>query len=75
MIRVDPGETATEMLAHYLCLLARHPEIHGALGTNARKHVAEHHSLEKVAAQYVDVLRQAGGDSEAATNFSAGAEN
>ena len=36
-------------------------------GTNARRHVAEHHSLKKVIAQYLEVLRQERDDRESAS--------
>ena len=72
VIRVDAGEPETEMLAHYLCLLAQHPELRSVLGNSARRYLAEHHSLDKVSAQYVEVLRGMGNARESATTLSSG---
>ena len=56
VIRVDPDESETEMLAHYLSLLAQHPEARELLGRNARRHLAEQHSLDRVTQLYLEVL-------------------
>jgi len=57
VMRVDPGEPEVEMLAHYLRLLAESPEMRREVGRLAAAHIAAHHTLERTASSYVDVVR------------------
>jgi glycosyltransferase involved in cell wall biosynthesis len=58
VLRVHADESETEMLAHYLSLLGQHPEVRDRYGRNARRHVAENHSLEHATGLYLDILRR-----------------
>lgn len=56
-VRIDSGEAEVEMLTHYLYALASEPEVRALIGGNAAAYVREHHSMERVAAAYLEVLR------------------
>jgi mannosyltransferase len=58
VIRVDPGEAETEMLAHYLYALAGEKEMRDAVGVEARRHVLQNHTLELAARRYHDAVRE-----------------
>jgi glycosyltransferase involved in cell wall biosynthesis len=55
-LRVDPGPAEETMLAEYLRWLAADRQAVTEIGGRAAAHVAREHSLDKVAAQYWDVL-------------------
>jgi glycosyltransferase involved in cell wall biosynthesis len=61
VVRIDSGEAEVEMLAHYLYALARDGEMRALIGGNAAAYVREHHSLERVAAAYLEVIRNVAG--------------
>ena len=55
-LRVDRGPAEEEMLADYLRWLACEREAAAEIGRRAAAHIAREHSLEKVAAQYWELL-------------------
>jgi glycosyltransferase involved in cell wall biosynthesis len=58
-LRIETGPCEEEMLASYITWLARDREAAEQIGRRAATHIAEHHSLEKVAAQYWNLLKTA----------------
>lgn len=56
--QVDLDDTEEDLLLAYLERLADDDDLRHRLGENARRHVAEHHSLEGSARGYADLLRQ-----------------
>ena len=61
VLKVDPGESEVELLAHYLCALAGEPEMRAVIGGKAARFAAEHQSIEKVGELYMQALRQVAG--------------
>jgi glycosyltransferase involved in cell wall biosynthesis len=57
LVRIDSGEAEVEMLAEFLYALATDSEMRALIGGNAAAYVREHHALERVAAAYLDVVR------------------
>lgn len=57
-IQVDVGEQEEEEIFAFLSYLADHPDFRRALGENARRYVAAHHTLEGAAAGYARFLAQ-----------------
>ncbi len=55
-LRIDLGAQEQEMLAGYLVWLASEREASSEIGRRAAGHIAEHHSIEKVAALYWEAL-------------------
>ena len=55
--KVDLDETEEELLAVYVRRLAADPELRRRMGENARRYVAEHHTLGGTARGYADFLR------------------
>jgi glycosyltransferase involved in cell wall biosynthesis len=58
VIRIDPGESEVEMLAHYLVALGTDENMRSAIGANAREYIGQHHLLDPVAQQYRNVIQQ-----------------
>ena len=58
-LRVETGPAEEELLADYITWLARDRNAAEQIGRRAAAHIANHHSLEKVAEQYWDVLKTA----------------
>jgi glycosyltransferase involved in cell wall biosynthesis len=58
-LRVETGPGEEELLAAYITWLARDREAAQQIGRRAAAHIAEHHALETVAAQYWDALKKA----------------
>ena len=56
--KVPPGEREEDLLAAYLGLLARDPELRREMGEAARRHAAEHHALGASARRYAEFLRE-----------------
>jgi hypothetical protein len=56
VIRVDPGESETEMLACYLQWLADDADARAYFGQNAVAYLNHSHALEEVAVQYLGIL-------------------
>jgi len=56
VIRIDPGEPEAEMLAHYLRALADCREMRREIGGRAARHIVEHHTVEKAARMYLDLI-------------------
>ncbi|MDA1315113.1 MAG: glycosyltransferase family 4 protein [Acidobacteria bacterium] len=56
VIRVDPGESETEMLAFYLQWLVEDADARAYFGRNAAAYVNRRHSLEEVAGHYLGIL-------------------
>jgi glycosyltransferase involved in cell wall biosynthesis len=56
-IRVDAGPLEEEMLAAYMLLLLRSPDVARQIGRTARAHIAEHHAVSIAASRYLEVLR------------------
>jgi glycosyltransferase involved in cell wall biosynthesis len=56
-LRVETGPAEEELLGDYITWLARDRGAAEQIGRRAAAHIADHHSLEKVAAQYWDVLK------------------
>jgi hypothetical protein len=54
--KVDIDDTEEDLLLEYLLLLARSPEIRRAMARNARRYVAEHHTLQEAAGGYLEFL-------------------
>ena len=61
VLKVDPGESEVEMLAHYLCALASEPEMRSTIGGRAARFAAEHQSVERVGELYMQALHQVAG--------------
>lgn len=61
VLKVGPGESEVELLAHYLCALAGEPEMRAVIGGRAARFAAEHQSIEKVGELYMQALRQVAG--------------
>ena len=61
VLNVDPGESEVELLAHYLCALAAEPEMRSVIGGRAARFAAEHQSIERVGALYMQALDQVAG--------------
>jgi glycosyltransferase involved in cell wall biosynthesis len=55
-VRIDSGLPEEEMLAEAMLWLARYPEDARAIGLRAAGHIREHHSLERAADMYWQVL-------------------
>jgi glycosyltransferase involved in cell wall biosynthesis len=58
-LRVAASPSEEEMLSAYITWLARDREAAEGIGRRAAAHIATHHSVEKVAARYWEVLRTA----------------
>lgn len=56
--RVELDEAEEEVLAAYLIELAANPELRREMGRNARRHMAEHHTLEGSAEKYAAFLHE-----------------
>jgi hypothetical protein len=56
VIRVDPGESETEMLACYLQWLAEDTNARSYFGRNAADYVSQRHELKEVAEHYRGIL-------------------
>jgi glycosyltransferase involved in cell wall biosynthesis len=54
--KIDVGDIEEELLLAYLLVLARRPDVRGAMSEAARRYVAEHHTLEGAAQGYLDFL-------------------
>jgi glycosyltransferase involved in cell wall biosynthesis len=61
VLKVDAGESEVELLAHYLCALAEEPEMRSVIGGRAARFAAEHQSIERAGALYMQALRQVAG--------------
>lgn len=57
-IKLDPDAHEKQMLVEYLRLLATRPAVRQALGANAARYVAQHHTLEGAAAGYGRFLEE-----------------
>lgn len=57
-LRVDPGHAEVDMLAGYMSLLARSPELAVTIGAKASAHIAAHHAPDHVATGYWTLLRE-----------------
>lgn len=57
-LRVETGPAEEELLADYIGWLASDRETAQRIGHHAAEHIAAHHALESVAAQYWDVLKK-----------------
>jgi glycosyltransferase involved in cell wall biosynthesis len=55
-VRVDVGPAEREMLEHTMIWLCSRPDAAREIGARAAAHVAEHHSLDRVADEYMRVL-------------------
>jgi glycosyltransferase involved in cell wall biosynthesis len=55
-LRVDTDPAEEELLAHYIAWLARDREAAEEIGRRAAAYIAANHALEKVAAQYWDLV-------------------
>jgi glycosyltransferase involved in cell wall biosynthesis len=56
-LRIDAGAAEQEMLRDTIVWLASDPEAAAEIGKRAAHHIAEQHSIEKVAARYWEILR------------------
>lgn len=56
-VKIDLDETEREMIIEFLRLLAGKEELRQRIGANARRYVAERHSLACAAGGYLDALR------------------
>lgn len=65
--RVPLGEMEEDLLAEYLIALARDPDLRRRMGDNARRYMAEHHTLEQAARGYVEFLEDVLANAEAPT--------
>jgi glycosyltransferase involved in cell wall biosynthesis len=54
--KIDVGEVEEDLLLEYLLLLARRPDLREAMAHNARRYVAQHHTLEQAARGYLEFL-------------------
>lgn len=61
VLRVDPGESEVEMLAHYLCALASEPQMRSAFGSRAAAFAKERQSIERIGELYMRALSQVTG--------------
>ena len=61
VLKVDPGESEVELLAHYLCALASEPEMRSAIGGRAARFAAEYQSIERVGELYMQALYRVAG--------------
>ncbi len=59
-LRVETGPAEEELLASYVTWLASDREAAAQIGRNAAAHILAHHSVDSIAAQYWEVLVQAG---------------
>jgi glycosyltransferase involved in cell wall biosynthesis len=55
-LRVESGPAEEELLAHYIAWLAQDREVAEEIGRRAAAHIAMHHALEAVAAQYWNLV-------------------
>jgi glycosyltransferase involved in cell wall biosynthesis len=58
-LRIDSGPAEEEMLADTISWAAKNRDALQQIGENARRHIAQHHAIEKCAALYWDALRTA----------------
>jgi glycosyltransferase involved in cell wall biosynthesis len=58
-LRVTPGVAETAELFDHMTMVAAFPSIAREIGNAAARHIAEHHSLEKVVRKYRQVLCEA----------------
>ncbi len=58
-LRVDAGPAEEEMLASTIAWAAKNRDALAQIGENARRHIAQHHAIEKCAAMYWEALRTA----------------
>lgn len=56
-LRIETGPAEEDVLAHYIAWLARDRESAEEIGRRAAAHIAAHHALETVAAQYWEVIK------------------
>ena len=61
VLKVDPGESEVELLAHYLCALAAEPEMRAVIGQRAARFASEQQSIERVGELYMQALQQVAG--------------
>ncbi len=61
VLKVDPGESEVEMLAHYLCALAAEPQMRSVIGGTAARFATEQQSIERVGKLYMQALHQVAG--------------
>jgi glycosyltransferase involved in cell wall biosynthesis len=54
--KIDVGDIEEDLLLEYLLALARRPDLRAAMSANARRYVAEHHTLEQGALGYLRFL-------------------
>lgn len=71
VIRVDPGESETEMLAYYLQWLAEDGDARTYFGQNAAAYVNRRHSLEAVSGRYRSILESHSAPNKSAAPFTA----
>jgi glycosyltransferase involved in cell wall biosynthesis len=64
--KVDADEHEERLILEYLLLLADRPDVRAAMGANARHYVAEQHTLEGAARDYIGFLTDLGFEVEAA---------
>ena len=55
-LRVTPGVAEPAELFDHMCMVTEFPEIARAIGNEARRHIRRHHSLEKAADRYWQIL-------------------
>ena len=58
-IRIAPGAAERDSLRDHMTLVASMPQVTAAIGERAAAHIRPHHRVERVAARYWQVLREA----------------
>ena len=58
-IRIDSGLAERDLLEQFMAWLCQEPDAAREIGARAAAHVAEHHSIERIAEQYWRVLNNA----------------
>jgi glycosyltransferase involved in cell wall biosynthesis len=59
--KVEPGPSEADLILAYIRLLHELPPLRNQLSRNARRYVAEEHSLERAARGYINFLARLGG--------------
>lgn len=57
VVKVDHGDGEVELLSELLRALSKNADLREAIGSAAREHVLAHHSINRVAKQYAEVIR------------------
>jgi glycosyltransferase involved in cell wall biosynthesis len=60
-LRIASGVAERDSLRDHMTLVASMPEVAAAIGERAAAHIREHHGVERVAAMYWELLREATG--------------